>query len=341
MTFGILLVCVAGLGAILFAPRLGLLSRWRFRRASRDRALFEDALKHLLLFSLNNQPATSESLAGSLRISGRRLVNLIVRMEASGLIHSTGGHLQLREEGRRRALQIVRAHRLWERYLADELRTPLEKLHSSAERAEHTLTTERLDALEAHLGHPLRDPHGDPIPQSDGSLSPLFAVPLNDWPTYQKAEIVHVEDEPGFVLQQILQLGLKPGTRLHVLENTPETIIISDGERQLRLTPVLAANIHVRAAPTLAVRPPGTVPLNELPDSQQAEVVDIDPEYRGLGRRRLLDLGLTPSAKVVPELATAFGDPRAYRVRGTLVALRNEQAQYIWVRPVLEEALRN
>lgn len=341
MTLGFLLLSAAGLGAILFAPRLGLLSRWRLRQRRRGRTLFEDALKHLFVFSLNNQQATSESLSGSLRISGRRLVNLIARMEAGGLIHSTGGHLRLREEGRRRALQVVRAHRLWERYLADELRTPLAKLHSSAERAEHTLTTERLDALEAHLGHPLRDPHGDPIPQADGSLAPLLAVPLNDWPINEKAEIVHIEDEPEYVLRQILQFGLKPGTRLHVLEHLPETITISDGERQLRLTPVLAANIHVRAAPTLAARPSGTLPLNELPNSQQAEVVDIDPEYRGLGRRRLLDLGLTPSAKVVPELATAFGDPRAYRVRGTLVALRNDQAQHVWVRPILEEALRN
>jgi DtxR family Mn-dependent transcriptional regulator len=341
MTSWVWLAGVAGLGAILLlAPRWGLLRRWRLRQAGRQRALVEDALKHLFVFAQRGQPATPESLAGGLRISARKVVDLINRMEANGLMQSSGGQLQLREEGRRRALQVVRAHRLWERYLADELRVPLEKVHGSAERAEHKLSSERLDALEAHLGHPLRDPHGDPIPQADGSVEPLLAVPLTDWPLRHKGVIAHVEDEPEFLLPQILQLGLSPGSVVEIVESGPESITVVVAGSEVRLSRALAANVHVRPAVAAPLRE-ATVPLSELPLRRKAQVVAIDPEFRGLGRRRLLDLGLTPAAEVMPELTTPAGDPRAYRVRGTLVALRNEQARHVWVRPLMAEAARN
>lgn len=334
MTGLFLLLALGGLLPLfLFLPRLGLLPRWRARQASRERALTEDGLKHLLLYALRGQPATQASLAGTLGLPAKKLVKLLARMEARGMIHSTAGHIELQPDGERRAREIVRAHRLWERYLADEVRTPLEKVHGEAERAEHELSPERLDALEAHLGHPLHDPHGDPIPLANGSITEVSCKQLTDCLINEKAEIVHVEDEPEFLFHQILALGLKPGIRLQVLETSPEAVVVWDGARRLRLILPQATNIHVRPAADLAARPPGAIPLDQLPEFQPAEVVDIDPEYRGLARRRLLDLGLTPAATVVAELRTPFGDPRAYRVRGTLVALRKDQAEHIWVRP--------
>lgn len=342
MTAWAWLAVAGGLGAIvLLAPRVGLLRHWRLRQAGRERRLLEDALKHLFVFAQRGQAATAESLAGGLRISAKKVVQLINRMEANGLMQSSGGQLRLRDEGRRRALEVVRAHRLWERYLADELRIPLTKVHGSAERAEHTLSAERLDALEAHLGHPLRDPHGDPIPQADGSVEPLLAIPLTDWPQHQLGVIAHVEDEPEFLLQQILELGLRPGVALQVLDSQPDSIWVAVGDNRVRLSPALASNIHVRPALTAPTGAEFMLPLSELALRQPAEVVEIDPEFRGLGRRRLLDLGFTPNAEVTPELATPLGDPRAYRVRGTLVALRREQARYVWVRPKNVEVARN
>jgi Fe2+ transport system protein FeoA len=74
------------------------------------------------------------------------------------------------------------------------------------------------------------------------------------------------------------------------------------------------------------------MPLSELPDGATARVLALDPRFRGFARRRLLDLGFTPGAEVTVALANAFGDPRGYRVRGTLVALRGEQARFVWVR---------
>jgi DtxR family Mn-dependent transcriptional regulator len=331
-----ILVSLAATAVSILSPRVGLRAQWRRWNGIRSRALFEDALKHLLEQFQHGRQGTRESLAGALGLSAQKLVSLIARMEARGVLQSAAGALQLTPDGERCALQIVRAHRLWERYLADEARVPLGKVHHSADKAEHGLTAENLDALDAHLGHPLRDPHGDPIPRSDGSLPAVTTVPLTDWPAGETAEIVHVEDEPEVVLQQIVALGLRPSVRLRILHSNPAFLLVTDGEHEHRLAPVIAANIHVKAAAGSSTRPAGSLTLAQLADGEEGEVVALDSEFRGFSRRRLLDLGLTPKARVRAELSTAFGDPRAYRVRGTVVALRNEQAGKIWVRPLRE-----
>jgi Fe2+ transport system protein FeoA len=76
------------------------------------------------------------------------------------------------------------------------------------------------------------------------------------------------------------------------------------------------------------------MPLWKLAHDQRAEIVSLDEGVQGFTRRRFLDLGLTPGTKIYPELQNFFGDPRAYRVRGTLIALRKEQAAQIWVKLV-------
>jgi Fe2+ transport system protein FeoA len=73
--------------------------------------------------------------------------------------------------------------------------------------------------------------------------------------------------------------------------------------------------------------------LAELKTDQPAEILMLDDAVQGFTRRRFLDLGLTPGTKILPELGNFFGDPRAYRVRGTLIALRKDQAARIWVKP--------
>jgi Fe2+ transport system protein FeoA len=76
------------------------------------------------------------------------------------------------------------------------------------------------------------------------------------------------------------------------------------------------------------------IPLFELTHDQRGEIVTLDDAVQGFTRRRFLDLGLTPGTLIYPELKNFFGDPRAYRIRGTLIALRKDQAAQIWVRAV-------
>jgi Fe2+ transport system protein FeoA len=119
------------------------------------------------------------------------------------------------------------------------------------------------------------------------------------------------------------------------VEASPTRIVLSDGESEFKLAPMLAGNVHVAVATSTPVAPSESlVRLSDLPSGTVGEVVSLDPGCRGFIRRRLLDLGFTPGAQVRPDLTTFAGDPRAYRLRGTTIALRREQSARVLVRAV-------
>jgi len=331
MTVWFVLVLGCIIGVVL--PRIGLLAFYRTWRAAHERELVEDALKHLLNREHQGRHATPESLSGALALPRARSMRLIEKMEAQGLLETRGAELHLTPEGERWALHVVRAHRLWERYLADEARMPLARVHNEAQRREHMLTAAQLDELEAAMGYPRRDPHGDPIPNREGSLSDVAGTLLTAWPLDTPGRIVHLEDEPAIAYEQILATGLRLGQVVRVLERTPERLVLSDGEHEYRLAPAVAVNVTLAPLTEEEVARNHTIPLSDMPLHQPAEIVALDDALQGFTRRRLLDLGLTPGAVVYPELQNVFADPRAYRVRGTLIALRRDQADRIWVRP--------
>ena len=328
---------IISIGVILLItllPRFGLLAQYRGYRAAQEREQMEDALKHLLDRQQEGRHASPESMAGMLGLSRSKVMRLIEGMEAQGLLATRGIELHLTPDGERWAIHVVRAHRLWERYLADEARMPLKQIHGEAHRREHDLTDAQLDELDAALGHPTRDPHGDPIPTRDGTLPKVQGVPITTWQDDHPARIVHLEDEPALAYQQILAAGLHLGQDIRILERTPERLVLSDGENEYRLAPAVASNVHVSALPEITLLKRESVPLTELSHDQRGEIVMLDEAVQGFTRRRFLDLGLTPGSIIYPELKNFFGDPRAYRVRGTLIALRKDQAAQIWVKPV-------
>lgn len=319
---------------ITLLPRIGLLALYRKYRAAQVREQVEDALKHLLDRERNGRHASPVSLAGTLDLPRARATALITDMETQGLLESRGTELYLTAEGERWALHVVRAHRLWERYLADEARMPLNKIHGEAQRREHILTEAELNDLDAALGHPTRDPHGDPIPTREGKMNEAQGMPLTAWRVHSPARIVHLEDEPALAYQQILAAGLRLGQDIRIIEKDQNRYVLSDGESEYRLAPAVALNVHVAPLPDSEMLKREAIPLAELAHAQSAEIVTLDEAVQGFTRRRFLDLGLTPGTKIFPELGNFFGDPRAYRVRGTLIALRKDQAAQIWVKPL-------
>jgi DtxR family Mn-dependent transcriptional regulator len=316
-------------------PKFGLVAQVRIYRASMVRERTENALKHLLRQATDGHSASFRSLKGDLGLSDRVLIDLTERLEHEGLIHSDGTHLKLTTEGERVALHVLRAHRLWEVYLAEELGMPLDRVHAAAERQEHRLNRQQVDRLSAAMGHPDVDPHGDPIPAAEGPIPEAPGTALTAWPLSTPARIVHLEDEPPLAFAELTAEGLRLGQHVRVIERTPSRIVLSDGENEYRLSPMLAANVHV-AATTAESRPAleGVVPLTDLPSGGAADIVALDPAFRGFARRRLLDLGFTPGARIRSELATFTGDPRAYRLRGTTIALRREQSDRVLVKPL-------
>lgn len=315
---------------LLFAPQWGMIVRWRQRRWLRSREAIEDALMHLHQREHQGRRASVESVAGALGVPVRLALMLIQRMESQGLLRTEAAGLTLTPDGHRLAVQVVRAHRLFERYLAYETSIPPHEVHDAAHRFEHSLTPQQLEQLDAYMGHPLTDPHGDPIPSASGEISEVRGQSLVDLPTGKPAQIVHVEDEPAYVYAQIVAEGLRPGMVVTVIDRSPTRIELESESDEHVLAPVVAANITVREAVS-AARPTEAERLGSLQPGERAKVVRIDDACQGLTRRRFLDLGITPGTEIEVVMRSPFGDPTAYRVRGSLIALRREQADWIWV----------
>jgi DtxR family Mn-dependent transcriptional regulator len=255
---------------------------------------------------------------------------LVEDVERRGWLSAGAGQLGLTPEGERQAIEVIRAHRLWERYLADEARMPLTAVHAEAERREHARPPGAVQALDAATGYPATDPHGDPIPAAASHVARTRGRALAEWPLHTPARIVHLEDEPAEFYRQMVALGLRPGLTVEVIDSGPGRLVVSDGEKAMTLAPLVAANILVAPA-AAADRPAPARTLAGLKRGRSARVRRLDDSLQGFTRRRLLDLGLTPGAAVTAELNSLLGDPVAYRVRGALIALRREQAAQVFI----------
>ena len=332
----VVLAVVIALSALVAWPDRGWLWRWRSGWRALHRTRTEDALKHLFDCEYQGRQATHQSLVGVLRLGGRRSTELLARMERLGLIVSAEGGFRLTAEGRSEALRVIRIHRLWERYLADETGLEPERWHPEAERREHLTSPEQAEELSVRLGHPPFDPHGDPIPTQEGDLPPRAGRALTDFAVGEVVEVVHVEDEPAAIYAQLVAEGVHPGMKLRISSVAPERIRFEADLDEVVLAPVIAANIFaIPAAEEVSdersVSADATGSLSGVAVGEQALVVGFSRFCRGMERRRLLDLGLLPGTMVEAKMASPSGDPVAYRVRGAVIALRRSQADQIQV----------
>jgi len=338
---GFALLVFAGLVAVLAAlawPRVGLLAR--LNRASRltERVLLEDALKHVYTCESIGRTSTRESIAGQLEVSTGKAAELLSRLAEHGLVRSDESGARLTDAGRDSALRLVRTHRLWERYLADRTGVPAGEWHAEADAKEHTLSPAETEALAARLGHPAWDPHGDPIPTTGGELPDVHRPTLAGVDGGRTVEIVHLEDEPREIYDALLADGLGLGARLDVMERSDHTVRVRARGREWPLSFEVARNVSVRILPAGASADEPDATLLDLTTGEAARVIDISPACQGSQRRRLLDLGIVRGTEIVPELVSAGGDPVAYRIRGALIALRREQAEWIRIERAAEPA---
>jgi DtxR family Mn-dependent transcriptional regulator len=326
------------LAVLLLAGLMVFGRRWR---VIRRRILREDALKQIYSARHEGRTITAFDLAGRLELSPAAALSLTEDLESGGYLSSRAGILELTEAGEQLGFHVLRGHRLWERYLSGDGQLPLDQLHASAERAEHHLAVDELQAIADHMGHPRTDPHGDLIPTAAREFRPQIQTPLTDWPLDQPAVVVHVEDEPREALKEILRAGLKPGTVLRVLQRDAETIVCATSAGQCALVPAVAASVDVRPAADGEQLGTPLATLAELPLGEQAEVFALSAHCTGLGRRRLLDLGFTTGARVRAAFANVNDITHAYEIRGTMIALRKEQAEQVLIRPLLARQPEN
>jgi len=333
LTTFLLGVVVAAAFIVLLLRRRRVSSLLTRRRRDLARIRIEDALKHTYDCEDRHLTTTLQSVAGALEISTDEAAGVMSALEQRELVRSEGDIFSLTPEGRAYALRVVRVHRLWELYLADETSVREADWHQEAEKAEHKLTEKEVETLAAHMGNPQFDPHGDPIPSASGVLPIRTGQPLSTVAPKGVARIVHIEDEPPAVYAQLVAQGLYTGMQITMLESTPERMRFEANGEECVLAPLLARNITVQLVPEeRQVRGPFHT-LAGVHPGERAVVKSISKACRGIQRRRLMDMGIVPGTHIAAELDSLTGDPVGYRVRGTLIALRRKQAEQIFVRP--------
>jgi DtxR family Mn-dependent transcriptional regulator len=148
---------------------------------------------------------------------------MVQKLAASGLVdHRRYGPIRLTEEGERRAAAIVRRHRLVETWLVSEYGYSWDEVHDEAEILEHALSDRLLGRIDARLGRPRFDPHGDAIPDADGRTERVPFVMLGDAEAGHAGRVLRVSDRDPQLLRELDRLGVDVGRDLTVVDaNAP------------------------------------------------------------------------------------------------------------------------
>ncbi len=192
--------------------------------------------------------ATTGGLARRLGISDGTASKLIRSLGEAGLVEfAPYGGARLSGRGRRMALKVVRRHRLIELFLATVLEMDWHEVHAEAERLEHAVSDALAERIDKFLGHPKADPHGDPIPRSDGTLPRLAMLPLDQCETGMRFAVARVLDQSSQVLKYLSNVGLRVDARGRVVRKSTAAGIVSIelGGELLSISQAVAARILV------------------------------------------------------------------------------------------------
>ena len=181
----------------------------------------EDYVKAIYLLQQDapTGEATVARLAATLGVTKGSVTSMVRKLRDADLVHAERyGGIRLTSKGAALALDMIRRHRLVEVFLVETLGFDWAEVHDEAERLEHALSAKVLDRLDAFLGRPSIDPHGDPIPDAEGRLEADAATPLAELAAGDEGLVARVSDQdPGF-LEFAATHGLRPGTRVEVVD---------------------------------------------------------------------------------------------------------------------------
>ncbi|MBF0671525.1 MAG: metal-dependent transcriptional regulator [Salinibacterium sp.] len=187
------------------------------------RIAVEDYVKTIYSFGeWDDVPATPSALAARLGLAASTVTEMVKKLAASGLVdHVPYGAITLTAEGRTLALRMVRRHRLIETWLVEEFGYRWDEVHEEADVLEHAVSDRMLDAIFEKLGRPVRDPHGDPIPSSDGRVVMPPAVLLAEAPDGHEGGIVRIRDRDPKLLRYLEAEGFDLDARVRVVGRKP------------------------------------------------------------------------------------------------------------------------
>ena len=194
---------------------------------------------------------TTNELAAELQSRPASVTDMLKKLSGKKLVHYQAYHgFTLTSEGRKVALVIIRRHRLWEFFLAEKLKFSWDEVHEVAEELEHISSKLLIEKLDAFLDHPRFDPHGDPIPDSNGKMSLLQQINILSVEFNTPAEVTSVGNQSTELLEVLKHKNIHIGTVLEVKKK-----FRFDNSLELKIKNQPAVTISEQLARSLFVKP--------------------------------------------------------------------------------------
>ena len=211
----------------------------------------EDYLKAIYQLTERDDHAATTAIAERLEVAPASVTGMVKRLAESGHVeHEPYRGVRLTRDGRSAALAVMRRHRILETYLITRLGYDWSTVHDEAERLEHAVSDQLIERMAFALGHPRYDPHGAPIPTSDGTIERTAYVPLAGVEVGRRVTLRQVGDDDAERLRYLQSIGLVPLAALEVIDRQPfgGPITLRVGERETKdrvIGPELAASLFV------------------------------------------------------------------------------------------------
>ncbi|SEE74875.1 metal-dependent transcriptional regulator [Ruania alba] len=188
----------------------------------------------------SDEPTTPSRIAARAGVKLSTVSDAVRKLTDQGLLeHAPYGAITLTAQGRTHALAMVRRHRLIETFLVQVLGYTWDQVHDEAETLEHAVSDFMVERLDAHLGHPTRDPHGDPIPTADGTIDMPDAVMLSGVEPGAQVQVERISDADPALLQFFAEHEVRVGSVLDVRPGAPYSdsmeVGLPDGEASVPL----------------------------------------------------------------------------------------------------------
>lgn len=209
----------------------------------------ENYIKSIYHLQQLDECVSTNALADHLHAKPASITDMLKKLKAKGLVYyNPYKGFKLSREGSKAALMIIRRHRLWEYFLVDKLQFSWEEVHDVAEELEHIRSKKLVDKLDAFLGFPKFDPHGDPIPDNNGKISMVQQLPLSSLPVNKPAIITSVQNQSSELLSFLGSRNIVIGTKIEIKRKLPfdNSVEIKYRNRQpVNISEQVANAIHV------------------------------------------------------------------------------------------------
>jgi DtxR family transcriptional regulator, Mn-dependent transcriptional regulator len=211
----------------------------------------DNYLKAILALSgTAEQSVSSTALAQRLGVAPASITNMLQKLAAARppyVEYEKHRGVRLSTEGKRRALEVLRHHRLIETFLYEILDFPIEEVHDEAERLEHFISERFEERIDAKLGHPKFDPHGHCIPAMNGKMPRRRSKSLATVERDGEFFVESVSDQDSALLKQLKAHGITPGSRVRVTRSSQEEINLQagNGSKPMRLALSVADAVRI------------------------------------------------------------------------------------------------